>query len=400
VAGDTALLVSTSGNVTVDVASACDDLDCTGYTGTLTLSAGLTCYGNWLTVAGMTFTPGTQTVTFAATSAGKTITTGGKVFYNVTFNGSGGTWTLLDDFSMNRTLALTAGTLNLGGFTLTSSFNNSISMSGFVLDVGAGTFSHVGALIAEGSGRGIYIAGGTLDIAGNFTTQYNAVFTCTGAATIRVGGNLTFSCFNYTIGTSTVYLYGASKTVSASNSFYNLVIGYAANASTRTATADVTVANDLTIVASRTLSMGTYTLAVGGDFDSPGTFTCGTGTVIFNDAAKVSTVSGATTFNVLSITTPDKTVKFTHGQTFTVASFVATGTAGHNVILTSDDGANTFALSDASGTNSASYATISWSAAAGGATWLAYTTNGCVDDGNNSGWVFAAVSSGAFLQLF
>jgi len=90
VAGDIVYLDANSGNVTVDVASECDDITATGYTGTLTLSAGLTVYGNLLFVAGMTFTPGTQTVTFAATTSGKTITPGGKSFYNVTWNGSGG----------------------------------------------------------------------------------------------------------------------------------------------------------------------------------------------------------------------------------------------------------------------------------------------------------------------
>jgi hypothetical protein len=51
------------------------------------------------------------------------------------------------------------------------------------------------------------------------------------------------------------------------------------------------------------------------------------------------------------------------------------------------------ALSKTSGTVNVNYCTISYSNAAGGATWNAYTTNGNVDGGNNTGWIFASASA-------
>lgn len=98
-------------------------------------------------------------------------------------------------------------------------------------------------------------------------------------------------------------------------------------------------------------------------------------------------VRGSNTFNTLTCEAPI-TVKFTKSTTTTVSSFVAAGTAANNITLDTADGAGTFSLSDASGTNSVSYCNIYRSAATGGATWNAYTTNGNTNGGSNTGWVF------------
>jgi len=391
--------------VTVNVASACDNLDCTGYTGTLTLSAGLTIYGNWKTVAGMTFTPGTQTVTFAATSSGKTITSGGKSFYSVTWNGSGGEWTLQDNFTQTRTTAFTLGTLILNGKTYTDEFGQTVTFgNGFTLNVGTGQiYTSWNGSFTIPTGATVTVSTGSLIIF-NFTVSGTGTFTVSGAASIRCYGNVIITSPNFNAGTSTLnQFWNVSATLSSTQPLYNYLVGLG-GAIAVTLQSNLTVQNNFTIEyaagLTRSFSAGSFTLTVGRNFANGDTFNAGTGTVIFNDATKTTTVTGSTTFNVLQITTPDKTVKFTSGTTTTCASFIATGTAGHNVILTNVTGTSTWALSDTTGTNQVYYCTISYSAAAGGAAWLAYTTDGNVDGGGNTGWIFAPAGTDKMLLMF
>lgn len=108
------------------------------------------------------------------------------------------------------------------------------------------------------------------------------------------------------------------------------------------------------------------------------------------------------TFNTLTINAP-KTVNFTDGTDQTVSSLVAIGTDGNLITLTGTSTAG-WRISDTTGTNAVEYCDISYSTAEGGATWNAYTTNGNVDSGNNSGWVFTDPGSGepqqAIFKLF
>jgi hypothetical protein len=105
--------------VAITTGSQLGDLNFTGYTGTFAPAAAYTLYGSLTAVAGMTWTTGTGTITFAATSAGKTITSGGKSLYAVTFNGVGGGWSVNDATIATNTVTLTSGTVTLNGFDLT-----------------------------------------------------------------------------------------------------------------------------------------------------------------------------------------------------------------------------------------------------------------------------------------
>jgi len=133
-----------SGAVSVDgttVFSA--NLDFTGFTGTFTgaIIRTATIYGNLTLSAGMTLTYA-GTFSFAATSGTKTITSNGKALAgSITFNGSGGTFQLVDTLTLGGTgnLTLSAGTFDAnsqtvvlqgtahtitGAFTGSSSFYN------------------------------------------------------------------------------------------------------------------------------------------------------------------------------------------------------------------------------------------------------------------------------------
>lgn len=103
------------------------------------------------------------------------------------------------------------------------------------------------------------------------------------------------------------------------------------------------------------------------------------------------TITGSNTFNDITNTTQPVSVLFTAGTTNTFNNFSLSGTSGNLVTIGSVTAAS-HTLSKSSGIVNVSYCTISRSTATGGATWQAYTTNGNVNGGNNSGWIFSAFS--------
>lgn len=122
VAGDNAFMTAASGagTLTVNVASACADLNCSGFTGTLAGSQTLAIGGSRTWGSGMTLSY-SGTVTYNATTTGKTLTSNGKSSTNnITFNGVGGGWTLADALTTTGTLTVTAGAFSDGGFTITA----------------------------------------------------------------------------------------------------------------------------------------------------------------------------------------------------------------------------------------------------------------------------------------
>jgi hypothetical protein len=113
------------------------------------------------------------------------------------------------------------------------------------------------------------------------------------------------------------------------------------------------------------------------------------------------TITGSNTFSNITNTVQPASVLFTAGTTSTFSSFSLSGTAG-NLITIGSVTAASHTLSKASGTVSVSFCSISRSNGTGGATWEAFTANGNVDGGNNTGWSFGGVapSTGNFLMFF
>lgn len=345
------------------------------------------------------FTHSNGTVVFNATTTGKTIKTNGDYFYAVTFNGSGGEWTLQDDFTMTRTLAMTLGTLVLNGKTFNPTYLHTVTLgSGFMLTVGTGAFSSVYTSVTVGTGATVTVSTGTF-VCVDLTVSGTGVFDCGSSPAINIRRNLTVSSTGFDGGTALIEFTATdgNGTINSTQPLYDMAVGRTAahGSMTYTLAADLTVENDLTINYRssyvRVLACGSYTLTIGGDFTNNDTFTCGTGTVVFNDATKTSIISGTgtITFNTLRCLTANKTVKFQQGKTITVSSFDFTGASGQLITLDTDTGSGTFTLSDTTGTNQVEYCDIHRSVATGGATWLAYTTDGNVDGGGNSGWVFS-----------
>jgi len=92
------------------------------------------------------------------------------------------------------------------------------------------------------------------------------------------------------------------------------------------------------------------------------------------------------------------TIKLKNGVTSTVGSFGTFGT-GQKFLQSSVAGSQA-TLSQASGTVNASRLTIQDIKAIGGATWNAFTNDGSVDDGNNDGWNFLAITRPVLRRVF
>ncbi len=108
--------------------------------------------------------------------------------------------------------------------------------------------------------------------------------------------------------------------------------------------------------------------------------TGGTAAVEFEDAD---------TFNSIDIAQANtaRTVYVSPGNTIAFKEIKNTQPTGHK--LTSAGEAATHTLDDSSGINKLTDTTISWSIATGGARFEAFTDNGNVDGGNNTGWLFS-----------
>ena len=127
------------------------------------------CYGNLTLKSGMTVDSGIGTITFAATSGTKTITTNGvTIDHAMTFGGNGSTVQLQDALTLGstRTATLSAtGSLDLNGKTFT-----------------AGLFTCSGGTLAFGTGNITLVGSGTV-WSGSLST------TVTGTPTVYVSNN-------------------------------------------------------------------------------------------------------------------------------------------------------------------------------------------------------------------
>ena len=266
----------------------------------------MTIGGNWSNAG--TFINGGNTVTFNSTSAGKTITTGGSNFDNITFNGIGGGWTLEDGFSATGDLTIANGGLNANGESMTIGGNWS----------NAGTFASGGNTVTFNStsaGKTITTGGSNFDnitfngVGGGWALQ--DAFDATGNLTITngtlnanaeamtIGGNWS-NAGTFTNGNNTVTFNSTSagKTITTGGSnFDNITFNGVGGGCTLqdpfTATGNLTITNG-------TLNANAEPMTIGGNWSNAGTFTNGNNTVTFNStsAGKTITTGGSNFDNI------------------------------------------------------------------------------------------------------
>ena len=144
--GTTGIVLSTSATDTIALSGGYNNIDFTGFTGTLS-STGRTIFGNLtMPASGGTFTAGTNVTTFGGTGT-ETITTNGRTLdFPITFSGVGGTFRLLDNLTVGSTrlVTLSNGTLDLNNFTLSAGQFNSSGSTARTLAFGTGQLALTG----------------------------------------------------------------------------------------------------------------------------------------------------------------------------------------------------------------------------------------------------------------
>ena len=331
------------------------------------------------------------------TSTGSTAinirTTTSSPLFNLFF--TGGTYVLRLYESINsgsyNSLDFTgfAGTLtNLGGGYISGDLKLSTGLTytaqataiQFVRTSGTQTITSNGKTLNQS----INVAGGTfatVSLADNLTLGSSATLT---SGKLDLAG-FTLTCpttFQTVAGTKNLTFNGGTLVCSAASAtaFNNAApTNFTTTAGTGTGTISMTAATAKTFVG-------------GGS-----TFNC----TLNQGGAGALTITGSNTFSNITNTVQPASVLFTAATTSTFTNFNLSGTSG-NLITIGSVTAASHTLSKASGTVSASYLSISRSTATGGASWQAYTTNGNVDGGNNSGWLFSLPppSTGNFLVFF
>jgi hypothetical protein len=326
-----------------------------GATGTRTIIHGST-GGTAANAVNVTVTAGSDTISFGAS-----IITLNNLTYNNTFTGTG---SLFVNIYGNLTLS-TGGTIASSAVASpifkSTSGTKTITTNGRTIDrpiqfdgVG-GTWALQDALTVGSTSTSIFtLTNGTLDLNGQTLTTGSAA--TSGFITSTGTKNLTFNG-----GTLAIPSSGATA-------FNNVApTGFTTTAGTGTGTITMTSASAKTFVG-------------GGS-----TFNC----TLNQGGAGALTITGANTFTNIANTTQPATVTFPSSVTNTFTSFSLSGTAGNLITINSSTAGTRATVSDASGTVSVSYCSIIDSAATGGATWNAFTSNGNVDAGNNTGWNFS-----------
>jgi len=238
---------SGTGNISVNNSAVCNDLTITSTQalniGTANLN--LTLYGSLSISSGVYSLAliGTA-VTFAATTTGKTISTGGTYTSAWRFNGVGGGWTILSNVdSSSAGLTLTNGTLNTNGYSL---------VFGAVVYSATGTFSLTLGTSNISSLRGVF--------AWNFPSTTGLTFSGasstivlenTFGTTLFAGGGLTYGSLVFGPGPA-----GSIFSLTGANTFTGTLSKTNTNAFTITLPSSVT-----TTVANWTVSGSSGKLA-------------------------------------------------------------------------------------------------------------------------------------------
>jgi len=369
--------------VTLGAGAVCRNFTADNLDFTMTLSfasTGLSVYGSLFFPTTNFTKSGFNFLHFLATTTGNTITTNNvnTEFYNINFNGVGGSWILQNNINtVGAPLELINGTLDLNGKTLSTaqfaSNNSNIRAINFnggkIVLTATGTtvwaiqtatnFSYTGTPTVESNSAGVGTRNflhGTTAGATEANSPNLAVLAGAGILTLGNAKTVDFTGFSGSLGNSVRNIFG------------NLIISTG-----MTVTAG---ANATTFAA----TSGTQQITTNGKtIDFPIIFNGIGGTFAFQDAL----TQGSTR----AFTITNGTVQLKNGVTSTVGAFATSGT--NQKFLQSTLAGTQATLSQASGTVTVTFLTIKDINAIGGATWQAFTTSNNVDAGNNNGWDFS-----------
>jgi hypothetical protein len=303
-------------SVTVNINATTTINDFTISAGTLTGGGGncgqvttftLNLKGNWANNGG-TFAPGGGTVVFNGSSAQTIGGTNPTTFNNLTINNTSGGVSLGNNETVNGALTLTSGALGVGSNTLT--LNGAASKTSGTLTSNAdGTVNYNqssgGQNIVAGDYGNLTFSnfaktlpnGGTVKIAGTFTTGAAGGHTVTGSTVEFNGGSAQALPSNFT-----TYNNLTLNNTAGTSGFAGLTVQGLIEVKAGTFTSSSTY-NNVQIDSGATLAgTNATTINVSGTWTNNGTFTANGNTVNFNGGS-LQTIGGtnATTFSNLTI---------------------------------------------------------------------------------------------------
>lgn len=248
----------------------------TGISGTLTI------YGSMSVTSTIQFLGDTGVLTFAATTSQTIRSNFISCIWEVVFNGAGGEWSLLSDFTTNATTTnspttLTAGTLNLNGFNISVSVFVSLGTNTRAINFGANFMFFSVTLAAQG----------------NVSMGTAAGFSCSGTGGFSAAANITRT---FDIGTT------SAPTV-APNLFFTGSGTAVQTISTTSRLGTLDYGTTAFTTSGRTLNVSNVVLSPSGTYTALTIATIGTGSVTTNG----KTISGLT-INHTGTTTLDGTV--------------------------------------------------------------------------------------------
>lgn len=266
-------------------------------TGTITAKANL--------IVSNTNTNGGGTATIEVSGSGTqqsitgSATTNAGVLPNLTFTATSAT---TDSIVSGKNLNV-KGTMSIAGSGAITLKTGTIYLQGDLSSSNTSTSTGGDALLVINGTSAQSMTGSGTTGQGRFP---NISINKSGALTlntiISVAGDWTYTAGTVIPGTSSVALYGTfnldAQGTSTTMSFYNLATG----SGTRTLTGNLDVDNNLSIANGSTLSAGSYSISIGGQWNSQGTWTAGTSTVTFDGTGyKQITGLAATTISFYNL---------------------------------------------------------------------------------------------------
>lgn len=276
VAGDTATLNSSSGNVTISAAAAAATIDETGYTGTLafgtqtlTLTAASNLTGAMTSTSGTISTSGNITLLATPTGSFPII----KITGANTLTSGGFTWPGTLNLNVAGNVVLSGNWINTGLVTYSSTtFLNSTTSETFTVNGGLTMAANGGAGTAT-----IIAGGGTISSTGTGSgLKNNLIFQ--GNSTIGLTLALSAQTTKYVSGSVTVT--GSTVVLNGATTFN--INGMTLNNLFLSGTIPITLSSNLTILGTllNTVNVGTD---AGGSLTFSGAFNISVGTLTFNN---------------------------------------------------------------------------------------------------------------------
>jgi hypothetical protein len=270
------------------------------------------------------------------------------------------------------------GSLTFPASNLTRTFAGSISFNA----TSAAIITTNGVTLASDlfvQGAGPFTLGSALSTTGNFT----------------ISSVVTFNSANYSIASATPN-FDAAATVTLGTSNYTPTLPNLATASLGAATGgnftfNLNTASGINFVLGTGASVSSIVIAGSGSGTIFTFLGSAPGANYTNNWGNVS--STKTVAHTVRFQEPDYYLNGAPLTQHNFTNFNLSGLSGNQLTLTyytDVDGSGAPAnLVQTSGTVSVSYDTISNLVASGGASWRAYTSNGNIDGGGNTGWLFA-----------